>query len=95
MFFKSKKDRLPERLFRVQLSQVVEKTAGEERILGKNGGASLVGEEIVIVCNGSEVFRCEANGCEAAELMSGNGCDIRGMSGGVKKHVVVYYSRNK
>lgn len=84
-----------EELCSKRLSLVVERTGGEEKTLGRSGGASVVGGELVIVCDGREVFRCDISGCTAAPLMSGNGCDIKGVHGGQNRHVVAYYSRSR
>lgn len=98
LFGKNKADSTPpaelEKLHGKRLSRVVERIGAEERVLGGRGGISVIGRELVIVCDGSEVFRCDVKGCIAATLMSGNGCDIRGMSGGRKRHVIAYYSAN-
>ena len=76
-----------------RLSYVIERHGGEELVLGRNGGISVSEEELVIVCNGSEVFRCILEGCVAAELMSRNGVDIKGADRqGIQRHVVAYYS---
>ena len=98
MFFKKKgpkgtpREQL-EALHGKRLSYAVERHGGEELVLGRNGGISIVGEELVIVCNGSEVFRCELRGCIAAELMSRNGVDIKGVDpSGKDRHIVAYYS---
>ncbi len=76
-----------------RLSYVVERNGGEELVLGRNGGISVSDSELVIVCNGSEVFRCRLEGCIAAELMSRNGVDIKACDPkGAQRHVVAYYS---
>ncbi len=77
------------------LSSVVERVAGEEVTLGKSGAISIVGKELVIVCDAKEVFRCSTKGCVAATLMSGNGCDIKGSTDGRKRHIIAMYSRFK
>lgn len=77
-----------------RLSYAVERSGGEELVLGRNGGISVSDSELVIVCDGHEVFRCLLEGCIAAELMSRNGVDIKGEDAktGERKHVVAYYS---
>ena len=77
-----------------RLSSVVERSGADELVLGKAGGISISDTELVIVCNGHEVFRCLLNGCIAAELMSRNGVDIKGedSSTGHRRHIVAYYS---
>ncbi len=93
----SKKTVIPQQvedLCSKRLSRVIERSNGEEITLGGSGGASVAGGELVIVCDGKEVFRCEIKGITAAQLMSGNGCDIKGFSGGEKRHIIAYYGKN-
>ena len=97
MIFKKKPKGTPrpqlEALHGKRLSYVVERHDGEELVLGRNGGISVSDDQLVIVCNGSEVFRCQLEGCIAAELMSRNGVDIKAAdSSGAARHVVAYYS---
>lgn len=98
LFSKNKKAATPaaelEKLHGKRLSRVVERIGAEEKIIGGKGGISVAGKELVIVCDGSEVFRCDTKDCVTATLMSGNGCDIRGISEGRKRHVIAYYSKN-
>lgn len=77
-----------------RLSYAVERNGSEELVLGRTGGISVSDNEVIIVCDGHEVFRCSAKGCIAAELMSHNGVDIKGIDigSGQKRHVVAYYS---
>lgn len=93
----SKKTAIPQQveyLCSKRLSRVIERAGGEEITLGGKGGASVCGGELVIVCDGKEVFRCDIKGITAAQLMSGNGCDIKGISGGEKRHIIAYYGKN-
>ncbi len=77
-----------------RLSSAVERVGGEETVLGRNGGISVSDSELVIVCDGHEVFRCRLEGCIAATLMSGNGVDIKGEdASGRRRHVVAHYSK--
>ena len=76
-----------------RLSYAVERNGGDEVVLGRSGGISVSGEELVLVCNGHEIFRCALEGCIAAELMSRNGVDIKGRDPeGKQRHIVAYYS---
>ena len=76
-----------------RLSYAVERKGGEELVLGRNGGISVSESQLVIVCDGHEVFRCALEGCIAAELMSRNGVDIKGDApDGTRRHIVAYYS---
>lgn len=93
----SKKTAIPpqvEYLCKRRLSRVIERAGGEEITLGGKGGASVCGGELVIVCDGKEVFRCDIKGITAAQLMSGNGCDIKGLSSGETRHIIAYYGKN-
>lgn len=95
---KSRKGSTPraelEALHGKRLSYAVERRGGEELVLGRNGGISVSDTELVIVCDGHEVFRCLLDGCVAAELMSRNGVDIKGDTPDTneRRHVVAYYS---
>lgn len=77
------------------ISYAVERIAGEESNLGKNGGISIIEDEIVVLCDGHQVFRCKLKGAVIAQLMSGNGCDIKGIDSETKKkrHIVCFYSK--
>lgn len=77
------------------VSYAVERANGEEINLGKNGGISIVGEEIVVLLNSHEVFRCKTKGAVACELMSGNGCDIKGDDSrtGKRRHIICFYAQ--
>ena len=78
------------------ISYAVERINGDEIMLGKTGAITVTDKEIVIVCNGKEVFRCIAKGATIATLMSGNGCDIKGDdSSGVRRHIVAYFAEWK
>lgn len=77
-----------------RISYVVQRNGVEELVLGRQGGISVSDDEIIIVCDGHEVFRCQIKGAIAAELMSRNGVDIKGLDliTGKRLHVVAYYS---
>lgn len=75
------------------LSYAVERIDGNETVLGKSGAITVTENEIVIVCDGKEVFRCVTQGAVIAALMSGNGCDIKGIDNdGTKRHVVAHFA---
>lgn len=78
------------------ISYAVERVDGEEINLGRNGGISIVGDEIVVLINGHEVFRCKTKGAVACELMSGNGCDIKGddPKTGKRRHIICFYAKS-
>lgn len=75
------------------ISYAVERKNGEEITLGKSGAITVTEKEIVIVCNGVEVFRCKTNGAVIGTLMSGNGCDIKGTDkSGARRHIIAHYN---
>lgn len=78
------------------VSCAVERINGEEVNLGKKGGISIAGEDITVLCDGHEVFRCKLKGAVVCGLMSGNGCDIKGSDSvtGKLRHVVCYYAKS-
>ncbi|MBR6045031.1 MAG: hypothetical protein IKP47_05285 [Ruminococcus sp.] len=97
MFFKKKEKGTPrselEKLHGKRLSYVSERDGNGERVIGRKGGISVTESELIIVCDGKEVFRCLLDGCIAAELMSRNGVDIKADDGnGKRRHVTAYYS---
>lgn len=98
LFGRSKKDKTSmkdiEYLHGKRLSYAVERNGADEAVLGRSGGISVSDSELVIVCDGHEVFRCLLKGCTAAELMSHNGVDIKGDDAetGKRRHVIAYYS---
>lgn len=74
------------------ISYAVERINGEEVTLGKSGAITVTEKEIIIVCDGKEVFRCFTKGATIAVLLSGNGCDIKGSDkSGQKRHIVAHY----
>lgn len=58
-----------------------------ETVIGHEGRLNTKDGQIVIVCNGSEVFRCPAEGARCGELLSLDGVVIRAEG----KIVVAYY----
>ena len=64
-----------------------------ERVLGKSGRINTKNGVIMIMCDGSEVFRCDAKTARCGELMSLNGVVITGISNatGRETTVVGYY----
>ena len=65
-----------------------------EVILGKQGAINTLGEDIVVMCNAKEVFRCPVEGASCAELMSLGGVVISGINAvtGEPDTVVAYYT---
>ncbi len=76
------------------LQYAIERIDGNEKVLGKSGGIIILNDAIVVQCEAKEVFRCRLEGAEIAELLSGNGCEIRGTDAytGEKRFVVGHYS---
>lgn len=80
-----------------RISYAVERENGSESVIGKVGGITLTDDEIIIVCNGSEILRCELKGAHIAELMSKNGVDIKAFDNVLKKerHIIAYFANWK
>ena len=60
---------------------------GVETVIGREGRLNTKEGKIVIVCNGTEVFRCPAEDARCGELLSLDGVTIRTGEG----MVVAYY----
>lgn len=65
-----------------------------ETIIGKDGRINVKNGEIVILCNGHEVFRCDAEKAGLGEFLSLGGINITAVdkNDGIKKTIVAYYS---
>ena len=75
------------------VSHVVKRRGGDEQIIGRKGAITVKDDEIVILCNGSEVLRVDTKGAVMATLMSGNGVDIKGTDqNGESVHAIAYFS---
>ena len=105
LFWKNKKQKehhiavesVLERINKKSLVFVVERgnfNGASERVLGKNGAINVLEDVVVILCNGTEVFRCNKEGIKAGELMSGNGAMIEGIEPDtqIRRTVIAYYS---
>ncbi|MCR5142525.1 MAG: hypothetical protein K6C68_08365 [Ruminococcus sp.] len=78
-----------------RLSYVVERRGADEQVIGREGGITVdeTGGKLTIVCNGTPVADMKLEGLVCAELMSRNGCDIKGTdTTGVRRHLVAHYS---
>lgn len=64
-----------------------------ESVIGHEGRINTQHGQIVVVCNGSEVFRCPAARAQCGELLSLDGVVIRcrDEAGGAEDTVVAYY----
>ena len=64
-----------------------------ETVIGKEGRINTRQGQIVVVCNGSEVFRCPAEGAKCGELLSLDGAVVSGINActGRQDTVVAYY----
>ena len=51
-----------------------------ETVLGKTGRINALHEDIVIVCDGTEVFRCDKESAKCGELMSLDGVVVTGVN---------------
>jgi hypothetical protein len=102
MFFRKKDKYAPARetlemLDGKRISYIVERENGQESVVGRTGGITLTDDEIIILCDGSEVFRGELKGARIAELMSKNGVDIKAFDSVKEKerHVTAYFANWK
>ncbi len=78
-----------------RLSYVVERHGADEEVIGREGGITVdeAGGKLTIVCNGTPVADMKLEGLVCAELMSHNGCDIKGCDlSGERRHLVAHYS---
>ena len=78
-----------------RLSYVVERRGADEQVIGREGGITVdeAGGKLTIVCNGTPVADMKLEGLVCAELMSHNGCDIKGTDmTGARRHLVAHYS---
>lgn len=64
-----------------------------ETVLGKDGRINVNEEDLVVMCNGHEVFRCRAQEASCSELLSLDGVVIKGINActGLEDTVVAYY----
>ena len=97
LFKKDKKTKLKDivEFHGKRISYAVEIIGSEEKIIGRNGGISVNGSEVVILLEAKEVFRCKVKDFKAGTLMSGNGVDINGfdINEGRQRHIIAYYSK--
>ena len=79
-----------------RLSYVVERHGADEEVIGKVGGISINTDDmkLTIVCDGKPVADFALDGLICAELLSGNGADIKGKDfyTGIQRHIVTHYS---
>lgn len=66
-----------------------EKSTYEEQIIGKNGHINVLENDVVIMCENGEVFRCPIEKLKAWELMSLNGVVFEFDS---EKTIISHYS---
>lgn len=83
MFFKKKKYSMPtakiRALDRRGLKYVIRRNADyTETRLGDEGAVNIAGGELVLVCGGKNVFRCNLGEVEVSELMNLSGITLRG-----------------
>ena len=106
MFFLSKKkkelrekhreiDLVVERVTQKSLSHVTERNVDTyvEEILGRFGGLAECENELVVICDGHEVFRCDRYECKIGELMSHDGATLSGFDKIQNRHrsLMLYY----
>lgn len=81
-----------------RLSYVVERHGAEEEVIGRTGGISIdeANDKLTIVCDGKPIADMSLDGLICAELMSHNGCDIKGKDlSGRQRHLVAHYAALK
>lgn len=68
-----------------------------ETIIGKNGIINIAEGELIIVCEGTEVFRHDLDGLEAGEFLSHDGVNIRYINpeNGRKCTIAAYYKYHR
>lgn len=97
LFNKEKKTKLKDivQFHGKRISYAVEMINSEEKIIGRNGGISVNGNDVVILLEAKEVFRCKVSDFKAGTLMSGNGVDINSfdINEGRQRHIIAYYSK--
>lgn len=104
LFFSKKKeemmrrreiDTVVKRVMAKQFSHVTQRdmTTYEELIIGHNGGLAEHEDELLVICDGHEVFRCNRYEVKIGELMSLNGATISGFdkNDNKDKSLVAYY----
>lgn len=71
-------------------------TAREIKI-GDNGAVNIIGDEFVLVCGGSYVFRCKLSELRAGELMNLSGVTLRGLDSELRRErsIIAYYTETR
>ena len=66
----------------------------KEVILGKRGRIVVIDDEIRVMCEAKDVFRCKAAESEYFTLLSGDGITVSGVNSitGEKEDIIVYYT---
>jgi hypothetical protein len=106
MFFLSKKakeQREKQREIDYVISRVTQKNVSHvterdtqtytEEIIGKNGGLAECDDEILVICDGHEVFRADRYSIKIGELMSHDGATLSGFDKNTSRHrsLMLYY----
>lgn len=70
-----------------------DKTTYEETIVGKSGHIIVKEDEVVIICEAHEVFRCAAEELKGGEFLSGDGVTVTGtdINTGKERTIAAYY----
>ena len=98
LFHKQKKDSGGEKLLQKingrSIQYAVERFPdATEHIIGRDGRIAVTSTEIVIMCDGKDVFRCLREGAQYGELMSLDGIRIRGADpDGQIRTVIAHYT---
>lgn len=82
-----------------EIKYVTQRIRGEdgtikESILGKRGRIVVLDDEIVIMCEAKDVFRCNVENAVYYTLLSGDGITVSGVNSinGEKMDIIVYYT---
>ncbi len=75
------------------LRYVLERTGNQEKIIGRDGFISVVGDDLVIIADGKEKFRTSIDQMEAFEFLSLQGATIKGfdITEDRERTVLAYY----
>lgn len=72
---------------------LIERNDNDERIIGRDGFISIVGDQLVVMADGDEKFRTPIESMSAWEFMSLQGVTITGFDvlSGTERTVLAYY----
>jgi hypothetical protein len=97
--FNKKKDKETKQLLenidgkQIEYCSERDKNTYVETVLGKIGRISVNGDELLIMCDAHEVFRCGTAGLRGGEFLSHDGVTLNGVdkNTGAMRSIVAYY----